>query len=136
MRPVIQQEPTGCGIASVAVIAGVGYAQSKAAAASLGIFASAPSLWTHTSYVRRLLAHYGFHTRRGETPFTSWEALPGLALLATKWHLERGTPFWHWTVFAHEPDGPVVFDSKRTLRNHLRRDFGRIKPRWYIEVLC
>jgi hypothetical protein len=39
MKPVVQEERTGCGIASVAAIAGVTYARAKAAAASLGISA-------------------------------------------------------------------------------------------------
>jgi hypothetical protein len=41
MKPVVQEELTGCGIASVAAIAGVGYAQ--AAGARLGIVAAAPA---------------------------------------------------------------------------------------------
>ena len=41
MNPVIQEEMTGCGIASVAAIAGVSYTLAQTAGASLGIFASA-----------------------------------------------------------------------------------------------
>ena len=39
MRPVIQAEVTGCGIASVAAIAGVSYASAKKIANRFGIFA-------------------------------------------------------------------------------------------------
>jgi hypothetical protein len=43
MKPVIQEEITGCGIASVAALVGVTYKQAKAVANSLGII-EIPSL--------------------------------------------------------------------------------------------
>ena len=100
----------------------------------LGIFADDPRLWSETGYVRRLLKEFGILVVRTEVPFTSWEALPDLALLAIKWHRERGCPFWHWVVFWRGPYGPVVLDSKRALRRHMRTDFGRMKPKWFIPV--
>lgn len=44
MNPLIQEEKTGCGIASVAAIVGVNYALAQTAGASLGILASDPRL--------------------------------------------------------------------------------------------
>ncbi|MBU6479991.1 MAG: hypothetical protein KGS09_05550 [Nitrospirae bacterium] len=134
MKPVIQLERTGCGIAAVATLAGVSYAQAKRVANRLGIFADDWKLWSETGYVRRLLTEYGFRSARTEVSFTSWEALPDLALLAVKWHKERDCAFWHWAVFWRGPRGPVVLDSKRGLRNHERTDFGRMRPTWFISV--
>jgi len=134
MKPVVQLERTGCGIASVAVLADVSYAEAKLAANRLGIFADDSKLWSETGYVRRLLKEYGFRSAISEVPFNSWEALPDLALLAIKWHKERDRSFWHWAVFWRGPRGPVVFDSKRALRRHVRTDFGRMKPNWFIPV--
>ncbi|WP_206675613.1 hypothetical protein [Solimonas terrae] len=134
IRPVVQKEIAGCGIASVAALAGVSYEQARAVAATLGISAADPRLWSQTAHVRQLLAHFGLRAAPGEATFQSWAALPPLALLATKWHLERGQPFWHWAVFARGPDGPVVLDSKQALRSNIRTDFGRIKPKWFIAV--
>jgi len=134
MRSVVQLERTGCGIASMAVLAGVSYAQAKRVANRLGIFADDPRLWSETDYVRRLLKEYGFRSAQTEVPFTSWEALPDLALLAIKWHEEEGRVFWHWVVFWRGSRGPVVLDSKRALRRHVRTDFGRMKPKWWIPV--
>jgi hypothetical protein len=62
-------------------------------------------------------------------------ALPNLALLSTKWHLENGQPYWHWVVFVREGGQPCVLDSKKSLRINRRTDFGRMKPKWYIEVI-
>lgn len=132
MKPVVQLERTGCGIASVAALAGMSYREMQRLANRLGIFADDPRLWSETDYVRRLLKEFGIKQARTEVPFTSWEVLPNLALLAVKWHRERGRPFWHWAVFWRGPYGPVVLDSKRELRNHVRTDFGRMKAKWFI----
>jgi hypothetical protein len=89
VKSVVQLERTGCGIASVAAIVGLSYSRTKLIANSLGIFAHDPSLWSETSHVRKLLRHFGVRTGSRETPFRSWDALPNLALLSTKWHLEK-----------------------------------------------
>lgn len=114
MKPVVQQEIAGCGIASVAVLAGVTYREAKAAANRLGIHAADKSLWSDTRYVRALLKQYGIAAGKGETPFKSWDTLPDLALLAIKWHLEGDRPFWHWVVYWRGPAGLVVFSTPRS----------------------
>ena len=134
MKPVVQLERTGCGIASVAALAGVRYREAQRVANRLGIFSGDPTLWSETHHVRRLLTQYGIRPASTEVPFTSWEALPDRAILAIKWYRERDRAFWHWVVFWRGPHGPVVFDSKRTLRQHVRIDFGRIKPKWFIPI--
>src|SRR5262245_40115460 len=133
--PVIQEEVTGCGIASCAAIAQISYAKAKRLANSLGVFADDSALWSQTAPVRAILKALRYEARRGERPFLSWSTLPDIALLATKWHLEHGAPFWHWVVFNREESGvEYVLDSKMSLRSNLRTDFGRIKPKWFIEV--
>jgi hypothetical protein len=99
MKPVVQLERTGCGIASVAALAGVSYAKAKRVANRLGIFADDPKLWSETDYIRRLLKEYGIRSASPELPVTSWKALPDIALLAVKWHKEGDRAFWHWVVF-------------------------------------
>jgi hypothetical protein len=134
MKPIVQLERTGCGIAAVATLAGVNYVQAKRVAARLGIFADDPKLWSEPHHVRSLLKECGIRSAKSEVPFTSWEALPDCALLAIKWRRERDRAFWHWVVFWRGTDGPVVLDSKRSLRNHKRIDFGRMKPKWFIPI--
>jgi ABC-type bacteriocin/lantibiotic exporter with double-glycine peptidase domain len=134
IRAVVQRDRTGCGVASVAALAGVSYRQAKAAAARLGIAVDDPLLWSHTGHVRSLLRHFGLEAAAGETPFRCWAALPAPALLAIKWHLERGRPCWHWVVFVRGPDGAAVLDPKQALRRNVRTDFGRMRPQWYIQV--
>lgn len=135
MKPVLQQETTGCGIACAATLAGVTYGKAKSEAKRLGITAEDKRLWSDTKHMRTLLAHFGIRLGNKQQPFTSWKSLPEQALLAIKWHRLNGTPFWHWTVFIRDNAGMAVLDPKRELKNNYRTDFGRIKPKWFIEVI-
>ena len=66
MRPVIQRERTGCGIASAAAIAGVSYRGAQSVARSLGVVADNKDLWSKTEPVRRLLESLGVQVKSGE----------------------------------------------------------------------
>ncbi|SDM17963.1 hypothetical protein SAMN05192555_11059 [Franzmannia pantelleriensis] len=100
----------------------------------MGIYAADPTLWSETAHVRKLLCELGISVSPREAPFESWGRLPDKALMAIKWRLKQGKPFWHWVVFVREGSEAVVLDSKKALKTNARRDFGRIKPKWYIEV--
>ena len=65
---VVQEETTGCGIASVANILGHSYPEMKAIANAMGIYASDKSLWSDTQYVQRMLLNAGVETSRDEVP--------------------------------------------------------------------
>ncbi|SDR94518.1 hypothetical protein SAMN05216271_0794 [Halopseudomonas sabulinigri] len=132
--PVIQEEPTGCGIAAVANILGKTYAQMRAIAHGMGIYAADTALWSDTQYVRRLLASAGVNSSPTEIPFTRWQTLPDLALLPIKHHQEAGKEFWHWVVFKREADQAVVLDSASYLEHNVRTDFEQMHPRWFIAV--
>lgn len=134
VKPVVQREQTGCGIASVAALADVSYRHAQRAANRLGIFAEDSRLWSETQHVRTLLKRYRINKSGKETAFVSWSTLPDLALLAVKWHREGGRAFWRWVVFVREQDRAYVLDSKRALKAHVRTDFGRMKPKWSIRV--
>lgn len=134
LDPVIQEESTGCGIASVANILGKTYPEMKAIANSMGIHAADKSLWSDTQYVRRMLTAAGVRTSAAEMPFESWESLPDLALLSIKHHQAEGKNFWHWVVFKRMCDQPVVLDSASYLPSNIRQDFDAMQPEWFIAV--
>jgi ABC-type bacteriocin/lantibiotic exporter with double-glycine peptidase domain len=134
LKPVIQQEATGCGIACAATLAGISYAKAKKLANGLGIFAEDRTLWSDTSAVQNLLANLKIKVAKIEKPFRGWDNLPDCALLAIKWHEEKGIPYWHWTVFVRNGGQAYVLDSKKSLKKNIRTDFGRIHPKWFIEV--
>lgn len=134
LKPVVQEEATGCAIASVANILGKSYSEMKAAANAMGIHASDKSLWSDTQYVRRMLSSAGVKTCADETPFETWEALPDLALLSIKHHQEEGKKFWHWVVFKRVEGQSFVLDSASYLSSNIREDFHAMQPKWFIEV--
>lgn len=134
MKIVVQEESSGCGIASVAMLAGVSYQHAKEKANSLGIFSEDQKLWSQTGYVRRLLREYSIPASQGETPFASWDALPNIALVSLKWRIEDGQPFWHWSVFCRNQSTAVVYDPAAYLENNLRTDFENMVPKWFIEI--
>jgi ABC-type bacteriocin/lantibiotic exporter with double-glycine peptidase domain len=136
MKPVVQHDRTGCGLACVAALSGESYAAVKAEAAALGISVTDPQLWSGTKHIRRLLAQVQIAAGKNEEKFVSWSALPRHALLAIKWHREKRGPAWHWVVFVRETSGACyVLDPKKTLRTNTRTDFGRMKPKWFIRLL-
>lgn len=132
--PVIQQEISGCGMAACAALTANTYEHVRQLANALGIFAHDENLWSDTAYVRRILTGLGVSAGADQSPFLSWQSLPDRALLAIKWRIEHGKPFWHWVVFLRDESGSYVLDSKRALKRHVRRDFGRMKPKWFITV--
>ncbi len=134
LAPVIQEETTGCGIAACAAILSKTYSEMKAIANAMGIEASDQALWSDTDYVRRLLADSGVETAPEEQHFTAWEALPDLALLSIKHHLEDGKPFWHWVVFQRVNGHASVLDSASYLSDNIRDDWAAMTPKWFIEV--
>lgn len=134
LKPVVQEETTGCGIASAANILGKTYSEMKRVANAMGIHASDESLWSDTRYVRRILSGADVEISPDETPFESWNALPDLALLSIKHHREGGRNFWHWVVFKRIDGQPFVLDSASYLPSNLRTDFDAMQPKWFIEV--
>ena len=134
MKYVIQQEKTGCAIASSAALSGISYKKAKSIANNLGVYAEDPSLWSETSHIRKILNKLNIKTSKSETTFKSWETLPERALLAIKWHKKKGKPYWHWVVYVREKNTEYVLDSSKLIKNNKRCDFGRIKPKWYIKV--
>lgn len=134
MGVILQEEEAGCGIASVANIVGLSYAEVKYKANSIGVFVEDESLYSDTEYVRRLLKEYDIDTPDKEIPFKSWDELPSLALLAIKYHLEAGRPYWHWVVFKREAEA-YVLDSASYLDENKITDLSGLNPKWYIPVI-
>ena len=134
MEPVIQEEKTGCAIAASAAIARLSYAEAKTIANRIGVHAEDESLWSDTRAIRKLLSELAINIDDKELDFIDWQQLPDCALLAAKWHMHNGKPYWHWAVFVRESNDVYVLDSKKALHIHRRKDFGRIKPKWYIPV--
>jgi hypothetical protein len=70
MKPVLQQEATGCGIASVATLAGVTYRHVRRAADQFGISAQDDRLWSDTPTSARFSVIMAFVPRIKNSRFT------------------------------------------------------------------
>ena len=134
MKAIVQQEETGCGIACIATLVQQPYIVIKAVANSLGIFATDRRLYSDTSYIRQLLAHYRLKTSDKELAFDNWQTLPDLALLASKYHIKSGIAYWHGSVFYRSQNKAVVLDPDANLAHNCRTDFENIWVHWYIAV--
>jgi len=135
LKPIPQEDTTGCGIASAAWITGNSYGSVKATAEQLGISILDPKLWSDTEYVRSILFELGVSLSSVKVDFSNWASLPKYSLLATKYHLEKDIPFWHWVVSVNNGEDAYVMDPKKALRTNIRKDFGRMKPKWFFEIL-
>jgi hypothetical protein len=133
-KPIVQDETTGCGIASAANILGKTYSEMKVIANAMGIHASDRSLWSETQYVRSMLSNAGVETSSDEISFESWSTLPNLALLSIKHHEEYGKNLWHWVVFKRVDGQSIVLDSASYLPSNIRTDFDQMQPKWFIEI--
>ncbi|GLQ00536.1 hypothetical protein GCM10007891_23890 [Methylophaga thalassica] len=131
---IVQEETTGCGIAACANLAQISYAEAKQLANSLGIYAEDKRLWSETAHIRQLLSALNISVSEKQTDFDSWDKLPEKALIALKWHEKVGNAFWHWAIFMRQGNDAIVIDSAQRLKSPIRTDFGRIKPKWFIEV--
>jgi len=134
MKPIIQKDKTGCALACIAMLTGKSYSIVKRDAKEFGISHQDTKLWSDITYVLKLCSKYNVHISSTKTPFQSWESLPDRALLAIKWHEINEIPFWHWVVFIREKADIFVLDPSTYIKNNRRTDFGRIKPKWFLEV--
>ncbi|MEH6405316.1 MAG: cysteine peptidase family C39 domain-containing protein [Sneathiella sp.] len=134
-KPVPQLDMTGCGVACAAWITGTSYATVKTKAAQLGVSISDPKLWSGTDHVRLILKELGVTLNPTQEDFSNWTSLPSHSLLAVKYHLEKGIPHWHWVVSVNRGENVFVMDPKKALQSNIRTDFGRMKPKWFLEIL-
>lgn len=132
--PVVQEDITGCSIACISWMCGRSYIDIKNIAADLGINIEDPSLWSSTDPIRSILKEVSLNANSEEVEFKGWVNLPAYSLLAVKHHLEKGNPHWHWVVCVSNNKDRFVMDPKKSLKTNIRTDFGRMKPKWYIEI--
>lgn len=133
MNLIIQQETTGCAIASVANIVNLPYAQVQQRANALGIFASDTTLFSATKHIVKLLASYKLDTKE-KIAFTSWQQLPDTALVALNYHQENNVFIWHWAVFKRQDQQELILDSAVVQQGIARQDLHNMHPKWFIQI--
>lgn len=144
-RPMLQRrlqhDRTGCGLACVAMLAGIGYAQARTLARALAIGPrarpagagprSAGEGWrTDARQLRRMLAVLRIGSG-AERRVGAWRECDGDGLVAIN---ARADGTWHWVVYLHDAHAPCVLDPNPRVRRDRRRDFGRMRPSRYVPV--
>ncbi len=133
MRRVKQGDPTGCGLACIAMLANSDYnSVRKLALEQLG-FDDSGSFYTGTKHLRDLANSFNIELGKKRRQFKSFGELPEIAILAINYKEELDT--WHWVVYRRTKNDEFVYDPKKNIKANKRRDFGRIKARWFLPVI-
>ena len=111
IKLVLQEDPSGCGIACLAIILGCSYSRAK----SLAFGATYPGydFRTTTKDLVRVLRSQGASVHDRLTRSSgNWSDLPDLCIVKI---VEGGCAprDWHWVVFARGVRGSVVLDPAR-----------------------
>lgn len=144
IRRQLQQDRSGCGLACVAMLAGIGYAQARTLARALGIgprpyrYRAGAGLrcaregyLTDAAQLRRMLKLLGVATGP-EREVAGWDECEGDGIAAINFDPIDGR--WHWVVRLCDAGGDAVLDPNARVRSERRRDFGRMRPMRFIPV--
>jgi hypothetical protein len=112
IKKVVQADPYGCGIATLAMVTGTTYEEARLRFNELGLGvrrSGRPPYSTSSREMHHVLAASGLvaESRR----WSGWEALRGLGVLKVRDDWRGAVGRWHWVVaFRHSAYGIVVFD--------------------------
>ncbi|CAE6867890.1 hypothetical protein R69746_08220 [Paraburkholderia aspalathi] len=109
VRIVRSEDRHGCGIACIAMVAGITYAEARQVAMEMGEFNPARGISLDRELV--VLRQLGIHSRlKTETP--RWNNLPQLAILSLGSNIDFD--FRHAVVFSRLGGGqPLIFDANK-----------------------
>lgn len=133
MRRVKQEDPTGCGLACIAMLADSTYAHVKNLAIEQLGFDNSGTLYTGTKHLRDLANNFKIGLGKKRRKFKAFNDLPEIAILAINYKEESNT--WHWVVYRRTSNDEFVYDPKKKIKSNKRRDFGRIKPKWFLPII-
>jgi len=132
MKRVLQGNPSGCGLACVAMLANRSYREVRDKARLIPGFDNDHCLRTNASELRSLLEEYGISASKHLIPFRDWNHLPNLCILAINYN--ESTEIWHWVIFTSNNGNKYVLDPNPHIKTSRRTDFRRIKTKWYLKI--
>jgi len=144
IRRTTQLDATGCGLACVAMLGGIGYVRARELARRLGVGPHERvvgrggqartvrnAYFSDAGQLRRMLRLLGLHAGP-ERRLARWDALDRSGIAGINPNRRDGS--WHWVVYVHGDDGGWVLDPNPRVRSERRTDFGRMKPHCFIPV--
>lgn len=121
IQHVFQRRESDCGVACVAMIAGMSYEQAFDA---IGYEEDWKHFYTTHRALTNILRELGWNIIWKK--FRSWDAIPGCAIVAVNHRCNRR--YFHWVVF----DGAMIFDP---LPESKRMAGGYRASGWYLLVV-
>lgn len=116
MRKVKQKNRTGCGIASVAMVANKTYSQVKKKMKSLGCFKENRKNMFLTDYpdLKKVLKAYKIKSSKIYNK-KSWNSIRKNAIVAINYNKKRDE--WHWVIYDEKKECVIDPRSKKNYRN-------------------
>ena len=129
IRTIVQADRYGCGVACLAMVAGITYEEARQRFNSLGLGVRRgckPAYSTSSGEMRMAISSSGLIT--DSRRWRGWAELQGLAVIKVRddWRGAKGR--WHWAVAFRHPEFDIaVFDPHQTEPSFSRMPF---------DVLC
>ena len=131
LKRVVQKDATGCGLACIAMVAGVSYTQAKKAAVKSRVVDENQPYYTNSGQLARILEELGGSAEKGRR-LSHWSSLTSLCIVGIGYKEAEDT--WHWVVFVPDRTGGHVLDPRKSVTTNRRKDFSRMVPHRYIPV--
>ncbi|MGC9208200.1 hypothetical protein, partial [Acidithiobacillus sp.] len=90
------------------------------------------TFYTGTKHLKDLGKIFDIELGNKRRQFNGFQNLPEMAILAINYKEDLGT--WHWVVYRRTSSDEFVYDPKKNIKTNKRRDFGRIKAKWFLPV--
>jgi len=138
IQRVLQNDPYGCGVACLAMVADISYMTARGVFDAVGIPELRPKMPYSTNFkqLRQVLSEFGVKSTLER--WRGWKHFSGVGILAVDAGPGISTRNWHWVVAETHPTYEVVVHDpwpslaimKRAPENFLREDFDdRCRPR-------
>lgn len=132
IKRVIQVDSTGCGIACIAMVAGISYAEAKQITLNNEILKkSVKNFYTTTKDLVNVLNSIGIESSKGRK-VRYWSSINTISIVGINF-LET-TDTWHWVLFIPNEDTGYVLDPSKRVKTEKRTDFSRMRLRSYIPI--
>ena len=114
------------------MLANVSYELVRSIAVDNLDYKSNGTFYTDTKQLYILGQYFNIKLSKRKIPFRNFESLPHTAILATNY--DKNDDIWHWVIFKRTSKEQFVYDPKKSIKSNKRKDFNRIKAKWYLPV--
>ena len=124
IKRVIQEDSTGCGIACIAMVAGISYAEAKQITLNNEILKkSVKNFYTTTKDLVNVLNSIGIESSKGRK-VRYWSSINTISIVGINF-LET-TDTWHWVLFIPNEDTGYVLDPSKRVKTEKRTEPYRV----------